>query len=234
MLFLADSTPDGGFNFWMLVLTAVTIVAIVVGPIAAVQVDRLISRADSVRKQKSFVFETLMTTRATAMSPDHIRALNMIDLAWYGKPTKRGPRRSHTEDTVISAWKAYLSHLGAPLPQQPTPVTDAAWSTRRNALLVDLLIAMATDLRYRFDRAQIETSVYAPRLQSIIENELTTLRQAAIRVLTGDNVLKTAIAPLSPQAAAVGEQFTSNLIRVLKAEQPLKIEIDNVDNLNPN
>jgi hypothetical protein len=234
MFFVADSAPDTGFNFWMLVLTTVTIVAIVAGPILAVQVDRWISRADSVRQRKSVVFETLMTTRATAMSPDHIRGLNMIDLAWYGEPTKHGPKRSHTEGEVISAWKAYLSHLGAPLPEQPTPVTDTAWGARRNALLVDLLIAMATDLRYRFDRNQIETSVYAPRLHSVIENELAILRRAAIRVLTGDNVLKTAIAPLSPEAAAVGEQFLSNLIRVLKAEQPLKIEIENVDNLKSN
>jgi hypothetical protein len=154
----------------------------------------------------------------------------MIDLAWYGRPTKQGPRRSHTEDRVISAWKSYLTHLGSPLPEHPTPVTDAAWNTRRNALLVDLLIAMATDLRYQFDRTQMETSVYAPRLHSIIDNELAILRQAAIRVLTGENVLKTAIAPLNPQAAAIGDEFISNLVRVLKAEQPIRMRVERSDN----
>jgi hypothetical protein len=71
MIILADSTPDPSFNFWMLVLTAVTIVAIVAGPILAIRIERLISSADSVRQRKSEVFQTLMTTRVTTTLPDH-------------------------------------------------------------------------------------------------------------------------------------------------------------------
>jgi hypothetical protein len=229
MFFVAEATAPQGvnaFNLWMLALTVVTIVAIIIGPILAVQVDRWISRVDAVRQRKNLVFETLMTTRATSIAPDHVRALNMIDLAWYGRPSKEGPKRTHSESTVLAAWKAYLAHLGAPPPQQISPQTDAAWDTRRLALLVDLLIAMASDLNYRFDRDQIEKSVYSPRLHSLIENELTALRRAAIQLLTGEGHLKTAIVPPNPQAATIGDEFMSNLIRVLKAEQRLKVQIE--------
>jgi hypothetical protein len=59
---------------------------------------------------------------------------------------------------------------------------------------------MASDLNYQFDREQIEKSVYAPRLHSMIENELTLLRRAAIQMLTGQTFLKTAIVPQNETA----------------------------------
>jgi hypothetical protein len=235
MFFIAESgiaPAQEAFNFWMLILTAVTVLAILAGPILAIRVDRWISKHESVRRRKNAIFETLMTTRATSTAFDHVRSLNMIDLAWYGRATKDGPRRTKTELAVLSAWKAYLAHLGAPLPQPATPQTDAVFETRRQSLLVDLLIAMATDLKYQFDREQIEKSVYAPRLHWLVENELALLRQAAIRVFAGENPLKISIAPLNEKAAAVGEEFISNLVRVLKAEQSIRIDIDNLDSSN--
>jgi hypothetical protein len=78
MFFVAQSSiapVQEAFNFWMLILTAVTILAILAGPILAIQVDRWISKRESVRRRKNAIFETLMTTRATAMVLDHVRAL---------------------------------------------------------------------------------------------------------------------------------------------------------------
>lgn len=57
-----------------------TILAIVIGPIAAVQIEKYIQRKRDSKNQREDIFKTLMATRGSVLSYAHVEALNRIDL----------------------------------------------------------------------------------------------------------------------------------------------------------
>lgn len=60
------------------------IAAVILGPILAVQVQKRIEKLREKWGRKNHLFQILMSTRASRLSPDHVQALNMIDLVFYG------------------------------------------------------------------------------------------------------------------------------------------------------
>ncbi|MBG1249207.1 hypothetical protein F4W02_18855 [Burkholderia pseudomallei] len=61
-----------------------TVAATVAGPILAVQAQKWVERARASAQRRDWIFGTLMATRQDRVSMEHVRALNMIDLAFYG------------------------------------------------------------------------------------------------------------------------------------------------------
>jgi hypothetical protein len=76
-------------------------VATILGPIAAVQAQKWIERLRETRERKLHVFYMLMGSRAARTSPEHVQALNLIDLLF----------RRNAEKPIIDAWEAYREHL---------------------------------------------------------------------------------------------------------------------------
>src|SRR5258708_1933587 len=113
---------------------ALIIVTLFTGPVAAVQAEKWLERRHANRKGKDYVFRTLMATRAARVSPEHVQALNMIDLEFYRGGVKH--RR------VRDAWKAYLDHLNRRYDKDNV----AAWGLKREELFIDLLFEMAVCL----------------------------------------------------------------------------------------
>jgi hypothetical protein len=64
---------------------SLTIVAIVVGPILALGAQRVLDRIREKKKRRMDIFLTLMTTRASPLAPNHIQALNSIDVIFLPK-----------------------------------------------------------------------------------------------------------------------------------------------------
>ena len=66
------------------------------GPIAAVQAQKYLERRREVENRKISVFYALMATRSARISPEHVRALNSISLAFYGRsaPSRKGNTQS--------------------------------------------------------------------------------------------------------------------------------------------
>ncbi len=64
------------------------VAATFLGPILAVQAQKWVEAFRERRRRKISVFEQLMATRGSRVSPEHVRALNMIDLVFYGEKTK--------------------------------------------------------------------------------------------------------------------------------------------------
>ena len=59
-----------------------TVLAIVLGPILALFAQRVLDRLREKRRQRLQLYLTLMGTRATYLSPEHVRALNLIDVVF--------------------------------------------------------------------------------------------------------------------------------------------------------
>lgn len=150
---------------WMMV------VAVLLGPIIAVQLTRYLDNKKEKRERKLQVFKTLMATRAYTISWDHVVALNRIDLEFN--------KDDNNEKAVIEAWKAYLDLLcdKSILPDQ--------WNIKRTELFVELLHKMAQVLDYDFDKTHIKNSSYSPAAHGNTEAELKALRVGLIEMLEG-------------------------------------------------
>ncbi len=134
----------------MRVMTApdvLIVVAILLGPIVAVGGVRWLDRSRERRDRQLGVFRTLMATRAHTSSPEHIRALNAIDVEFSAsKPA---------EAAVLEAWKRHAGHQAS----SDLPAED--WDARRRAGLADLLLAMGAVLGYELDREHLLESCAA-------------------------------------------------------------------------
>ncbi len=152
-----------------------TITAILLGPIVAVRLTRYLDNRKEIRERKLWVFKTLMATRAYTLSPNHVEALNRIDLEF-------DPSRRH-EKRVLDAWKQYLDLLG------DKSLSPEQWNIRRVDLLVELLFHMGQALNYDFDKTQIKNGTYSPVAHGRIEEQQEQIRQGVIDLMEGKRVL---------------------------------------------
>ncbi len=153
----------------MTISDAVMIMAVLLGPILAVQVARRLDDRKVRRDRRLAVFKTLMATRAQKLSAPHVEALNLIDVEFY-------------EDRPVTlAWKEYLDHLNT-----PSSGSAQAWHTRTDDLFIELLGRMASALSYDFDKVHLKNQTYLPSAHSDLERDQHELRKRLINVLRGD------------------------------------------------
>lgn len=166
----------------------IMIAAIFLGPFCAVLVTEWIRKGSEARQRKIHVFRTLMSTRASAMAPTHVEALNLIDIEF---DVKKGAERP-----VIEAWKLYHSHLG------DKNFPKETWGSRCEELLVDLLHEMSKCLGYPFDKAHIKDSSYYPKGYGEIELDQISMRKGFVELLEGRKALNV-ISHVPPDQLAV-------------------------------
>jgi hypothetical protein len=151
----------------------IMILAIIVGPIAAVQVQKWLEKKRDNTQRKLFIFKTLMTTRATKVSIEHVQALNMIDVEF-----------TKGYESVITAWRNYHDHLS-----NGDPKSDV-WGERNNDLFIEMLSEMARSLGYnKFDKVMLRRTAYSPVAHGNQEFELQTIRKGLADILSGNATL---------------------------------------------
>lgn len=190
-----------------------TILAVLLAPLLAVQVQKRVEIFREERGRKIWVFKTLMATRANNVSAEHVQALNMIDLEFRGRKYK----------AVTDAWKAYLDHLTS-YPREDESA-QKQWSERRIDRLATLLMEMGNCLGYEFDEVHVKKGVYAPEAHGQIENEQILIRRGLIRLLYGDANLKMDIQsfPVTEDEALQQKHIREALLNVLKGENSISI-----------
>lgn len=197
-----------------------TVVATVLGPILAVQAQKAIERSRERNRRKIWVFHQLMATRRARLSPEHVQALNMIDLAFYGRRQLGIHRPVKSEIAVTDAWHEYLDHLS-------TKTDDATWSTRGDELFTNILSAMAVDVGYTFDRVQLKKGAYSPLAHGELEQQQEVMRRLMIDLLGGDRSLKMQVTdfPFSDEATAAQIRLQSKLSDALEGEGALRVSV---------
>jgi len=88
-----------------------TLAAIIVGPILAVQAQQFLESVRNKKARRLNVFHTLMATRAARLSHNHVQALNMIDIEFYGRRVLGQRIQTPSEKAVTNAWKNYSDNL---------------------------------------------------------------------------------------------------------------------------
>jgi hypothetical protein len=173
---------------WVLALAALA------GPVLAVQAQKWVERWRERVGRKRLIFQTLMSTRsyASRLTIEHANALNMIDLVFYGRRKWGKDRQTKTELAVTDAWKTYRTHLNTPFPTDDAGA-GGVWSGTSLALFENLLVALAADVGYAFDRVQISGAAYQPTAHGNPVVELTQIRHALIDLLNGKSNLNMAV-----------------------------------------
>jgi len=172
----------------------ITISAVLLSPLIAVQVEKFIERTRSSKNKKVQIFKTLMATRGSRISIEHVTALNQIDLEFYSK-------KKYSE--TLDAWKEYFDHLNVTY----TPETFNIWDNKTNELFTNLLHEMGKSLGLVFGKATIKRNIYSPtgHVKAARENE--EIRELLIKVLKGDNPIAT-YAVMSEEALEMSMKAT--------------------------
>lgn len=155
-------------------MEVINLLAIILGPILAVQIQKLLERQKEEKQRKLDVFKTLMATRGNVLSHYHVEALNRIDLEFSG---------NDKYEAVISAWKEYFDNLSIKL---ETNEQIAVWTNNNVELLANLLFEMGKVLGYNFDRALIKRNWYSPVAHAKIEKEQELIRNGILDLLNGE------------------------------------------------
>lgn len=189
--------------------------ATLLGPILAIQAQKAVEALREQRGRKTQLFEQLMATRASRVSPEHVRALNMIDLVFYGERILGIQRRSTNEQRTLDCWKEYLDHLN----NKGADEQAMQWLTKGDELFTNLLFAMSEDIGFKFDRVQLRRGSYSPIAHGELEAEQAELRRATLSLVTGKHALKMNVIgfPVDPEAIEVNKAAIQNLGKALES-----------------
>lgn len=179
---------------WLIILAAIA------GPVLAVQAQKFVERVRETRQRKLRLFYSLMATRAARVSTEHVQALNMIDMEFYGRKLFGFRFQNSKEKAVVQSWRIYQDHLN----EQASQDQVAVWGARGNELFTDLLHKMSIALGYEFDQVQLKRGIYYPRAHGEQEAAALTIRDSLVKILSGEKPL-----PMS-----------------LTSERPLKVTIE--------
>lgn len=196
-----------------------TIFAALLGPILAVQAQKFIEAIKENKSRKLFVFNQLMATRAARLSPEHVQAINMIDLVFYGRFIFGIHYRSRKEQAILDAWREYHDNLlnGAELPE----AQQHAHFAQRSELFINLLYAIAQDVGFKFDRVQLKRGAYTPVAHEEIESEQRELRRSILRTFSGESALNMNVLHM-PSDPELVEEYRRNIARIADALEEQK------------
>lgn len=144
-----------------------------------------------------------MATRGSRLADDHVRALNSIDLVFFGGRVFGRAWRSKQAQVVIDSWHEYHRHLNPPEPERPkTQDETTKWLAKGEELFLNLLGAIAVATGHEFTRDVLRTGGYSPQAHASRELEQEALRRMLIEVLTGARSV-----PLDVKSVPVNQGF---------------------------
>ncbi len=181
--------------------------AVILGPIFAVQAQKVIELFQDTRKRRMTLFKTLMSTRAERLNRDHVQALNMIDIEFYGRqlPIIKTRYQTKKEQAVTEAWKSYNSHLN----QKDEYDSLDQWIKKGDEFFTSMLYAITQSLNYDYDKVQLQRDCYRPIAHGDIENTQLAILNGLDQVVNNGRPLPMHVVNFPEQDQAI-EQGVHN------------------------
>ena len=201
-----------------------SIIAILLSPLIALQVQRYIDFFRERKGRKMRIFEAIMTTRGERLSQYHVQSLNMIDIEFYGIRIFGFNWRTSKDKNVLTAWKTYLDHLNTTEELKGNILEN--WAIRKDELFTDLLFEMSRAIGYDFDKVHLKRSIYTPRAHGdqILDNE--SIRQNLVQILDGKKPLPMRIV-VNEETQQEQKSIQKKFEEILSGERTIKIELIN-------
>jgi hypothetical protein len=165
-------------------MEVLTLVALLLGPILAIWVTREVDKRRERHSKRIEIFKILMRTRSTRLHPDHVGALNLVEIEFY------------KEQKVQLALEKYFQHLN-----DRAAIAAGTWNQNYDHLFTKLLSAIASSLGYQIEQLQILTGGYAPQGWEAAEKRGMDLQDKLIALLDGKLSLPVRHAPVPIQEA---------------------------------
>ncbi|HIB9008996.1 MULTISPECIES: DUF6680 family protein [Citrobacter] len=161
--------------------------SVIVGPILAVQIQKILEQFREKKRNRLHIFRTLMSTRAQKLHRDHVQALNMIDIEFYGRkiPLIKTKYQTSKEQAVTHAWKSYNNHLNKANEYPDINI----WISKSEDLFTELLYAIAQAMNYDFDKVQLQRDCYRPIAHGDLETTQANILKGLEKILSGKSSL---------------------------------------------
>jgi len=157
-----------------IVIGVASVVAVLVSPLVALQVQKYLDGRHESYNRKLTIFKNLMMYRVTPLSPGYVQSLNLVDLEFNGN--------NENEKAIRERWRILLDHYN-----NYSAATDPVEKAR--ALSIELLKAMSKYFKYDFDEVYLKRGAYYPKFFSDVEEEQHALRRKLLEVLDGNRRL---------------------------------------------
>jgi hypothetical protein len=159
--------------------TAAVIFATFFGPIFAVAMTMAIDALRQKRTRQLELFRSLMGNRRARLSPEWVRALNLVEIEFY------------RNRAVMEAYRDLMNHINT-----RADVDPQGWTDRQRTLFAKLLSEIARSLRYgKMEQLDLREGGYYPQGYADFEVEQQTLRRLLIELLNGNRSLPVHSAP---------------------------------------
>jgi hypothetical protein len=153
--------------------------ATLLGPILAVIVTRWIDNKRAEKNRQLEIFRALMQTRRAPLLPDHVNALNLVEIEFHSVPS------------VLIAYNDLMKFVNTPAPP------DEQWPVHHRSYLTKLLSAMAKYLGYKIEQLAVLEGGYYPTGWGTSDEQQLALRLGFIELLSGKRSLPTTNAAIS-------------------------------------
>jgi hypothetical protein len=164
-----------------------------------------------------------MSNRATRLTDENVKALNLIDLEFRPKLI-----RSAKNKAVIQAWRSLFGELTQGLRGNEDTTDQAiinAWQARCNDLYVALERAMASALGFSFTDEELRRGIYYPRGHGEREAAQLAILHNLKRLLNGEIAINMNVKefPVTPEAAAAQAALTERMTKAYTEDGGLKV-----------
>ena len=158
------------------------------GPILAVLITFWRDGRTSLKTRRLWVFRTLMATRRVGISAEHVNALNLVEVDFYGCTA------------VQRHWQMYKEFLFTDAPE------NEVWRERKERLLANLLFEMAASLRFAIPAIEIFRGGYAPKGWAHRENRQNEAQEFVYELSKGTKIVPIWVRGVTPSPPPIDGQ----------------------------
>lgn len=155
-----------------LLILGATVWATIYGPTRVYNLQQKSEEKRELRRRQYRILHDLMRTRAFNLHHDHVMAINLIQLEFYG------------HEQIQAAFKRYREHLDTS-PPEDVAARDV-WYEDRQDRFYTMIKAMADVLGFeKFDKSDLRRLSYTPQGWANEQDALRMVRGLTIDVLSG-------------------------------------------------
>lgn len=175
-------------NMSIAITVLTSILGSIISAIITVHIKNRNDRQSAVAATQKQLFQTLWITRANNVSADHVTAVNMIRIVFYGVAN------------ITTYWKTYFDHLHQE--SEKYPGGHDSWELERQRRINELLARIATHLKYDIDEVEMK-KVYTPHAQYLNQLDQITIQKNLVKILMGQQPLPIEIRQVTDPSPAM-------------------------------